>query len=222
MMRYYVYEYIDPRTNLPFYIGKGTRNRLFTHLKETAESTENKRKFAYIQTLVALGINPIIRKIKESLSEHDAYELEEFLIKEYGRKGIDTNGILMNICENSRPPVKYGKDHHQYGKPIIEKHSEETKRKISVSKKGQPSWHKGQNKSPETRERMAIGQKNKVVSEITKEKLSKINTGQNNPSYGTMWITDGNTNKKILKNDPIPDGWSRGRIFKEKYKDVRH
>lgn len=29
---------------------------------------------------------------------------------------------------------------------------------------------------------------------------------------GRVWINDGNIHKKILKNEQIPDGWSKGRI----------
>lgn len=29
--------------------------------------------------------------------------------------------------------------------------------------------------------------------------------------YGTMWITNGIINKKMKKNDSIPDGWHKGR-----------
>ncbi len=32
-LKYYVYLYIDPRDSKTFYIGKGTGNRAFTHLK---------------------------------------------------------------------------------------------------------------------------------------------------------------------------------------------
>ena len=49
---------------------------------------------------------------------------------------------------------------------------------------------------------------------MTKQKMkkSKKNVGSNNPQYGTMWITNGEQNKKITKDvDPIPEGWYKGR-----------
>lgn len=32
-----------------------------------------------------------------------------------------------------------------------------------------------------------------------------------NSQYGTMWITDGLENKKINKDDRIPENWYKGR-----------
>lgn len=44
--------------------------------------------------------------------------------------------------------------------------------------------------------------------------------GQGNPQYGTMWVNKIGTteNKKIKKNEPIPEGWGKGR--KMPVKDV--
>lgn len=36
--------------------------------------------------------------------------------------------------------------------------------------------------------------------------------GTRNSQYGTMWITDGNTNSKVPKTADIPDGWRKGRV----------
>jgi hypothetical protein len=38
--------------------------------------------------------------------------------------------------------------------------------------------------------------------------------GQSNSQYGTMWITNGETNKKIKKNESIPEGYYPGRKLK--------
>ena len=50
----------------------------------------------------------------------------------------------------------------------------------------------------------------------TKRKIGEANsihqTGTKNSQFGTMWITDGITNRKIKKLDSIPDGWYKGRV----------
>ncbi len=38
--------------------------------------------------------------------------------------------------------------------------------------------------------------------------------GSTNSQYGTMWITNGQTNKKIKKNDTVPEGYYPGRKLK--------
>jgi hypothetical protein len=53
---------------------------------------------------------------------------------------------------------------------------------------------------------------------ILKMKKSKIGygLGENNSQYGLKWITDGNTNQKIKKDEPLPENWKYGRIIKQK------
>jgi len=220
-MNFYVYEYIDPVTNLPFYIGKGTGNRMFVHLKESLESTGNKRKTKHILNLQAQGLEPIVRKVQEDMTEDSAYDLEMQLIQKYGRKGLDPNGILLNYCIDNRPPHRYGKDHHQYSKPIITEHTEETKRKISLAHKGRPSWHKGRTRSDEFKQKTSIIQRGKRVSEETRKKIRAATTGAGNHNYGTMWITDGTNNTKLNAVDTIPEGWYKGRTITRRDPHVR-
>ena len=44
--------------------------------------------------------------------------------------------------------------------------------------------------------------------------LSQINKGTNNPQYGKMWITNGDQNQIIPKDNHIPNGWTLGRVGK--------
>lgn len=52
-------------------------------------------------------------------------------------------------------------------------------------------------------------------SDDTKNRIRMSHMGKHdgklNSQYGTMWITDGNKNKKISKESSIPSGWMKGR-----------
>ena len=60
----------------------------------------------------------------------------------------------------------------------------------------------------------------KTHTKSAKDKIGKANsthqTGSGNSQYGTMWIhnLELKQSKRIPKNDPIPDGWIRGRKIK--------
>lgn len=96
---------------------------------------------------------------------------------------------------------------------IGRKHSEETKRKISDAQKGSKNHMYG-----------------KHLSEETKKKLSLAFSGKNNPMYGVricgerhhfygskfVWINNGIVNKRGKINEPIPNGWVKGKIQKSK------
>ena len=55
----------------------------------------------------------------------------------------------------------------------------------------------------------------KTHTEETKRSIGNANsihqTGTGNSQYGTMWITDGLIDKKIKKDEIIPEGWNKGR-----------
>jgi hypothetical protein len=57
------------------------------------------------------------------------------------------------------------------------------------------------------------GKKHKEET-IQKMKESKRGhgIGKQNSQYGLKWITDGNTNQKIKKGEPLPENWKYGRI----------
>lgn len=50
----------------------------------------------------------------------------------------------------------------------------------------------------------------------TRKKISENHKGKKNPQYGKMWICNDLTKEsvRIMKTDPIPDGWRKGRICK--------
>ena len=164
--KYYVYHIINPITFRLFYVGKGEGSRCRQHLTDKPEYTHNKRLNGYIRNLIKNNTPPTIIKIAENLTEEYAYELEELEIKKYGRVGFDKNGILLNILESGRPPSFRGKDHPFYGKT----HTEETKRKISDTKKKQFSEGMihpllGKNHSQETIDKIKKSKKGQRPSE---------------------------------------------------------
>jgi hypothetical protein len=54
--------------------------------------------------------------------------------------------------------------------------------------------------------------KGRYHTEETKQKMRKPkNIGSTNSQFGTMWITNGEEDKKIKKIDIIPEGWYKGR-----------
>lgn len=106
---FYVYQYVDPRTKIPFYIGKGTKDRKNVHLFESVETTINMRKFNKIQSIKRSGFEPIVEIVAEFEKEDDAYAFESELIKQYGRKGIDPAGILTNVALDNMPPSQKGR-----------------------------------------------------------------------------------------------------------------
>jgi hypothetical protein len=62
-----------------------------------------------------------------------------------------------------------------------------------------------------------LGFKDKLHSNETKQLMSekaKERIGEKNSQYGTCWITNEKENKKINKNDLIPEGWRLGRKIK--------
>lgn len=156
MGEYYVYCYKNPIDGSLFYIGKGKKDRCYHHLKG---NRENKRFNNYIKSLINSNIFPIIEKIEENLSENKAYELEESLIKKYGRKDIDTNGILLNICNSARPPSRKGIS------PSIE-----TRAKMSKSRKGKNHHFYNKSFSKEHRKNIANGLKGRKLSKQTIQK----------------------------------------------------
>lgn len=42
---------------------------------------------------------------------------------------------------------------------------------------------------------------------------NKHQQGARNSQYGSMWITNGIKNKKIMKDEEIPNGWRKGRVI---------
>ncbi len=92
--QYYVYALIDPRNQKPFYLGKGTKNRMYQHRKEMetlmkkgnpgsmmALSCKHKR----ILEILDAGYTDIEYEVLYRTDEEgDAYRAERHYIENYG------------------------------------------------------------------------------------------------------------------------------------------
>lgn len=78
---YYVYGLIDPRGNVPFYIGKGKDNRVFQHARGALKDATDSDKISRIREIIGEGLaveHLIIRHGIET--EKEALEIESALI----------------------------------------------------------------------------------------------------------------------------------------------
>lgn len=82
---YYVYLYIDPRTDRPFYAGKGQGQRALAHLSAEGES----RKAAILEELRQQGLSPKIDILAHALKDEEtALRIEAAVIDLLGLDGL--------------------------------------------------------------------------------------------------------------------------------------
>lgn len=81
---YYVYGLIDPRSKQIFYIGKGTKNRVFEHERESLGSPESEKlKLKTISEIKDAGLEVEKIIINSNLTEEEAFAAEASLINAF-------------------------------------------------------------------------------------------------------------------------------------------
>lgn len=155
-------------------------------------------------------------------NEDDAYEYEEFFIE------------ANNCCSNS--DEYYNIQKGGKGGSVYFRHSDYSKKKNSYSHKGKKrsgqaleNIRKGAKKrkeaghipkgwlgkrDPEYIARMSQERKEFFKTDEGLECKLKLKEykGEKNSQYGSRWINDGTTNKKIKRNVDLPPGWEYGRL----------
>lgn len=143
---YYVYAYINRKTGLPYYIGKGKGRRAYQK-QHNVTVPKDKSKIIFLET---------------NLSNVGACALERRYIRWYGRKNIGS-GILYNRTEGGEGTEGYF-------------HSTKTKQKMSKSKIGNKnsvgkSNRKGKPCSDKTKELLRTANLGKIVPNQTRLKI---------------------------------------------------
>lgn len=186
---FYVYAYLDPRkpgtyvyeefkfTHEPIYIGKGKGKRL-----EISKHKGQRFITTKIRKIVKTGQNPIVMKVATGLTNEESKQMEIKLISVVGR--CDQNkGPLCNLTDGGEGGLgrKITKEtrskmsHQALGR----KHSEESRKRNSDSKKGIVHWWWiGRKHSAETKEKMSLQRKGRTHSDETKRKISEGNKGR--------------------------------------------
>src|SRR5690242_15533425 len=82
---FYVYVLTDPRTNQVFYVGKGTRDRLVSHINEGVDGElrtirGQSAKRARVREIRASGAEPVLEVVRRGLSSNEAFLVESALI----------------------------------------------------------------------------------------------------------------------------------------------
>jgi uncharacterized protein len=76
----YVYALIDPRTNRPFYIGKGRGNRVFSHVACALDKPTANDKYETITDIIDSGNKVCHLILRHGMSNETALEVESALI----------------------------------------------------------------------------------------------------------------------------------------------
>jgi hypothetical protein len=214
--KFYTYLLIDPRTGLPFYIGKGSGKRMYHHETGIRHNPYLRERIAELRSL---DLKIVYEKWFESDDKDFCYWVESYLIDYFGRE---------NLCNLTRGggDALSGEDHpckdpkvrarlSNSGKALGERHPckrPEIRLQIGRSGLGRTPWNKGKNFPGVTntgsfRKGMPAPMKGKRHTEVSRKKMSETRKGQ-------KWVNKEGISKQIpLSNLPalLNDHWRLGR-----------
>jgi len=178
MNKFYVYAILDPRKPgeyiydtvkfqfEPFYIGKGSNRRITRHLTNS-EINKSTFKSNKIKKILSVGLQPVMLKIQERLTEKEALRLEMEIISTIGK--TDHDGPLTNQTDGGDGISGFV-------------HTKETKERIRSSLQG---VNKGRRLSQEWKNKIRANNAKywtgKHHTNETKHKLSIRNKGRRLP-----------------------------------------
>jgi hypothetical protein len=171
------------------------------------------------------------KRIKNSVKKHgkDAHrkEILEFfenreLLKQREIELVNEELLNDPMCMNLQPGGGGGiinEDHHKKMRTGASKFAKNLWKDPEFRKKSIPlllEWTKRNKENGLFKYNK--GYEGRSHTKETKERIGSTNkslgAGEKNSQYGTRWITNGESNKKIKNGLEIPDGWKLGRKIK--------
>jgi hypothetical protein len=164
---YVVYFHRNPiKDNIIFYVGMGAPKRPFDMHGRNTIWKNYVKKYG----------KPVVEIYKSNLTMTEALHLETHFIKFYGRRRLDSNGILINMKYGSEGMSGY-------------KHTEETRKKISKAFAGTNGINTGKKHPEAVRRNMSLAKKGKKWSEKQREEYE--NSSRKRPPKKTWEIVNG-------------------------------
>lgn len=169
----------------PFYVGKGKKYR------DTAEQGRNPIFRNIVAKIRAGGEEPVVERIFDGITEHEAFAHEVALVAKYGRKNNGT-GVLANLTDGgdgvsgwvASAETRARMSAANTGKVLSEDH----RAKIGAANKGKAkseghranlsAANKGKALSKDARAKISAANKGKVLSEEHRAKISASLTGK--------------------------------------------
>lgn len=208
----------------PFYIGSSSVKKIEEGYHGSVSSKQYKNIWwKEIKNTPHLFITKIIslHKTRQEATEKE-YKLQVSLniMKKstmyINRAVANVNGYFGRNVSGELNPM-YSKKNLTYGKFVRSKY---TLKKMSEASSGSNNANYGTHRSEEIKRKIAISNTGQIRSSLTRKKLSISKSGEKHPNYGKTsgnagkrykWITNEIFNQHISINDPIPEGWRKGR-----------
>lgn len=164
-MKFYVYRHIRLDTGVPFYVGKGLKNRAFDLIKRNKYHLNIQAK-----TEVKIEI------VKEFYTELEAFIFEKSLIKLYKSLGYCKANLQDGGRGGSKGRIISAETREKLSKAALgSKRTLETRKKMGSWQRGRGNNMYGKSPSQETRKKLKEAAQNRIWSNESKRKIS-LNT----------------------------------------------
>ena len=199
MSIYYTYAYLR-EDGTPYYVGKGCRDRAFniySHKKNGIHVPFDKERIIFLKT---------------NISEEESLRHEEYMIFVLGRKDLGT-GILRNRTNggDGASGAVRSEEHKRRVRGQNNGNSRTNREKRGV-KKLRTINDGGRHRRIPVNAPLPQGWSEGTTPEY-KDAIKRGHhdvKGSNNPAYGKRRITNGERERRMPKDEPIPEGWWEG------------